>query len=82
MGATKREIKKSVIIQVLVTFSIPFIVAIIHFGFITLRISNIISILVNVNILKAIIITMVTILIIYSIYFFISIVESLRALEE
>lgn len=82
MGATKREIKKSVIIQVLVTFSIPFIVALIHFGFITLRISNIISILVNVNILKAIIITMVTILIIYSIYFFISIVESLRALEE
>ncbi|QYE98576.1 FtsX-like permease family protein [Paraclostridium sordellii] len=82
MGATKGEIKKSVIIQVLVTFSIPFIVALIHFSFIALRIRDIIAVLTTVNILKAIAITMVTILVIYGIYFAISIVESLRTLEE
>ena len=82
MGATKGEIKKSVIIQVLVTFSIPFIVALIHFSFIALRIRDIIAVLTTVNIVKAIAITMVTILVIYGIYFAISIVESLRTLEE
>lgn len=82
MGSTKTEIKKSIILQVVVIFSIPFIVALAHFSFILLRVSDVISILANVNILKYIIITIATIFVIYGIYFVISIVESLKVLEE
>ncbi|MSB57953.1 FtsX-like permease family protein, partial [Paeniclostridium sordellii] len=82
MGSTKTEIKKSIILQVVVIFSIPFTVALAHFSFILLRVSDVISILANVNILKYIIITIATIFVIYGIYFVISIVESLKVLEE
>lgn len=37
MGSTKTEIKRSIILQVVVIFSIPFIVALAHFSFILLR---------------------------------------------
>lgn len=82
MGASNREMKKALIIQVLITFIIPLAVAMIHFVFVSTALSDLIASLGNVEILKTMIITIVTTLIIYGIYFTISIVESLRSLEE